>query len=99
MRDHAHRARPRRRHICSLRGSTRSLRESAMSAKAAFSRLSGSQRIGGRLTRADGGGAIDVIDPATEERVGQVADATAQDVAQAVEVAPGARGSWGQANH
>src|ERR1700678_3644804 len=70
-----------------------------MSAKAAFSRLSGSQRIGGQLTRASGGGAIDVIDPATEERVGQVADATADEVAQAVAAANSAQRAWRKVNH
>jgi acyl-CoA reductase-like NAD-dependent aldehyde dehydrogenase len=70
-----------------------------MSARAAFSHLSGSQRIGGQLTRASGGAAIDVIDPATEERVGQVADATAEDVAQAVAAANTAQRAWRKVNH
>src|ERR1700728_4535163 len=70
-----------------------------MSAKAAFSRLSGSQRIDGQLTRASGGAAIDVIDPATEERVGQVADATADDIARAVAAANTAQRAWRKVNH
>jgi acyl-CoA reductase-like NAD-dependent aldehyde dehydrogenase len=70
-----------------------------MSAKAAFGRLSGSQRIDGQLKRASGGSAIDVIDPATEERVGQVADATAEEVAQAVEAANTAQRAWRKVNH
>ena len=44
-----------------------------MSAITAFTRLSGHQRIGGRLLASAGGGAIDVWDPATEQRIGQVA--------------------------
>jgi acyl-CoA reductase-like NAD-dependent aldehyde dehydrogenase len=70
-----------------------------MSAKAAFSRLSGSQRIDGQLTRASGGTAIDVVDPATEERVGQVADATADDVGRAVAAANTAQRVWRKVNH
>src|SRR3984885_11064254 len=69
-----------------------------MSAKAAFSSLSGSQRIDGQLTRAGGGAAIDVIDPATEERVGQVADATADEAAQAVAAANIAQRAWRKVN-
>ncbi len=70
-----------------------------MSAKAAFSSLSGSQRIDGQLTRASGAASIDVIDPATEERIGQVAEATAEDVTQAVAAANMAQRAWRKVNH
>ena len=45
-----------------------------MGAIAAFARLSGHQRIDGQLMRA-GGESIAVIDPATEERIGEIAEA------------------------
>ncbi len=69
-----------------------------MSAITAFARLSGRQRIGGQLL-ASAGGTIDVWDPATEQRIGQVADATAQDVDQAVAAANAAQRSWRNVNH
>ena len=47
-----------------------------MSAREAFKRLSGSQRINGQLARAMGGVSLAVIDPATEEQIGEIAEAT-----------------------
>ncbi len=47
-----------------------------MSAIAAFNRLSGQQRIAGELVRSRADAAIDVLDPATEERIGEITDAT-----------------------
>jgi len=70
-----------------------------MSAKEAFARLSGHQRIAGRLVRSSGDGSIDVSDPATEERLGQIADATAADVDQAVAAANAAQRGWRNVNH
>src|SRR5450631_3368587 len=70
-----------------------------MSAKAAFKKLSGLQRIAGRLVPSSGGSAIDVTDPATEERIGQIADATPADVDQAVAAANSAQRSWRNVNH
>jgi betaine-aldehyde dehydrogenase len=70
-----------------------------MSAITVFARLSGHQRIGGRLLAAAGGGATDVWDPATEQRIGQVAEATADDVDQAVAAANAAQRSWRNVNH
>ena len=70
-----------------------------MSAIAAFTRLSGRQRIGGRLVTSAGGGAIDVWDPATEERIGQVADATLSDIDEAVAAANAAQRGWRHVNH
>jgi acyl-CoA reductase-like NAD-dependent aldehyde dehydrogenase len=69
-----------------------------MSATAAFARLSGQQRIGGRLVPSRGA-AIDVTDPATEERVGQIADATPAEIDQAVAEANQAQRSWRTVNH
>src|SRR5208283_4945451 len=70
-----------------------------MSAIAAFKRLSGHQRIAGQLVRTAGAGAIDVIDPATENRIGEILDATADDIAQAVSVANAAQRAWRGVNY
>jgi acyl-CoA reductase-like NAD-dependent aldehyde dehydrogenase len=70
-----------------------------MNAKEAFAKLSGHQRIAGRLVPPSGGGAIGVWDPATEERVGQIADATAADIDQAVAAADAAQRAWRKVNH
>src|SRR5260370_14699319 len=69
-----------------------------MKAAATFARLSGHQRIAGQLVRSSGGEAIDVWDPATEERIGQIADADAADVDQAVAAANSAQPSWRSVN-
>src|SRR5258708_39324155 len=69
-----------------------------MKAETAFTRLSGHQRIAGQLVRSSGGEAIDVWDPATEERIGHIADADAADVDQAVAAANSAQRSWRSVN-
>ncbi len=69
-----------------------------MGAIAAFARLSGHQRIDGQLMRA-GGESIAVIDPATEERIGEIAEAAAGDVARAVAAANAAQRAWRKVNH
>lgn len=70
-----------------------------MGAQAAFGRLSGHQRINGEIARASGGASISVIDPATEERIGEIADASADDVAKAVSAANAAQRLWRKVNH
>jgi acyl-CoA reductase-like NAD-dependent aldehyde dehydrogenase len=70
-----------------------------MSATAAFTRLSGHQRISGQLLPSGGGAAIDVWDPATEQRIGQIADATAADVDRAVAAANEAQRGWRGVNY
>jgi len=70
-----------------------------MSAKQTFARLSGLQRIAGRLVQSSGDACISVSDPATEERLGQIADATAADVDQAVAAANAAQRGWRSVNH
>jgi acyl-CoA reductase-like NAD-dependent aldehyde dehydrogenase len=70
-----------------------------MSATEAFAHLSGHQKIEGRLVRSAGGAAIAVIDPATEERIGEIAEGTAEDVARAVAAANAAQRSWRKVNH
>ena len=67
---------------------------SPLGALEAFRRLSGQQRIAGGLARSAGGGAIDVIDPATEERVGEIATANATDIELAVATENHAQGAW-----
>src|SRR5258708_39394669 len=69
-----------------------------MNAKAAFAKLSGHQRIAGHLVHSSGGAAINVSDPATEERIGQIADATAADIDQAVAAANSAQRGWRSVN-
>jgi acyl-CoA reductase-like NAD-dependent aldehyde dehydrogenase len=70
-----------------------------MSANAAFSRLSGFQRIDGRLVHSSGSTMLDVCDPATEQRIGQIADASPADIDQAVAAANAAQRSWRGVNH
>jgi betaine-aldehyde dehydrogenase len=70
-----------------------------MSAKAVFAELSGQQRIAGQLVRSGGGSAIDVSDPATEERIGQVAEASPADIDRAVAAANSAQLGWRKVNH
>src|ERR1700734_1107551 len=70
-----------------------------MNAKEAFARLSGHQRIAGRLAQSSGGSSVDGWDPATEERVGQIAGATAADIDQAVAAANAAQRAWRRVNY
>src|SRR5258706_9971300 len=69
-----------------------------MNAKTAFAKLSGQQRIAGHLVQSSGGAAINVWDPATEERIGQIADATAADIDQAVAASDPAQRGWRSVN-
>ena len=69
-----------------------------MSAIAAFNRLSGHQRIGGQLVRA-AEASISVIDPATEERIGEIAEATPAEIDQAVAAANTAQRAWRKVNY
>src|SRR5580692_596180 len=70
-----------------------------MSAIAAFNRLSGQQRIAGELVRSRADAAIDVLDPATEERIGEITDATPLEVDQAVGAANAAQRAWRSVNY
>src|ERR1700722_5811232 len=69
-----------------------------MGAIAAFSRLSGHQRIEGQLVRGSGA-TIAVIDPATEQRVGEICEASQADVAHSVAAANAAQRAWRKVNH
>src|SRR5580704_510128 len=70
-----------------------------MDAKEALANLSGHQRIGGRLVRSSGDASIDVTDPATEQRIGQIADAGPAEIDQAVAAANSAQRAWRKVNH
>jgi acyl-CoA reductase-like NAD-dependent aldehyde dehydrogenase len=70
-----------------------------MGALAAFSRLSGQQRIAGQLARASVGESIKVIDPATEDCIGEIADASSSDIATAVAAANAAQRAWRKVNY
>src|ERR1700683_4662790 len=70
-----------------------------MSAIATFNRLSGHQRIAGRLVRASGAASIGVVDPATEERIGEIADPTPAEIAEAVTSANAAQRAWRRVNY
>jgi succinate-semialdehyde dehydrogenase/glutarate-semialdehyde dehydrogenase len=50
--------------------------------------------IGGKAVPAGGGGRFEVIDPATGERIAEVADGTVEDAAAAVDAADAAAEAW-----
>ncbi len=70
-----------------------------MDARAALDQLSGHHRIAGSLRRAAGSRTTEVIDPATEERVGAIVDATPTEIAEAIAAANAAQRSWSKANY
>ncbi len=70
-----------------------------MGAIEALRNLSGYQRIDGRLVRSLGTASLDVTDPATEERIGQIADASPADIDQAVAAGNQAQRKWRVVNH
>src|SRR6476619_5136509 len=50
--------------------------------------------IGGEWRQGSDDGRIDVLDPATDEQVAEVADGTAQDAVAACDAAAAAQGPW-----
>ncbi len=70
-----------------------------MRAKEALTKLSGHQIIDGSLVLSSGGSSIDVTDPATEQRIGQIADASVADIDRAVAAANAAQRRWRTVNH
>jgi hypothetical protein len=58
-----------------------------MAALEEFARLSGKLYVDGALVASAATGSLDVIDPATEERLGQIADATDAEIDQAIAAA------------
>ncbi len=69
-----------------------------MSALAAFRRLSGQLRLAGSLAKAEGGTALPVIDPATEQHIGEVVEASATEIDAAVYTANAAQKTWRKVN-
>ncbi len=69
-----------------------------MGALESFGRLSGHQRIAGQMVKAEQGASIDVIDPATEQRIGELAEATPAEISRAVEAAMAAQRTWRKVN-
>ena len=56
--------------------------------------LSTRHYINGTFTKAEGSETHDVIDPATEQRIGQIVDATAAEIDRTVEIANQAQRRW-----
>lgn len=69
-----------------------------MNALSTFKKLSGHHLIDGELVAATGTRVHPVIDPATEQRLGEVADATPAQIEQAVAVANAAQLLWRKVN-
>ena len=69
-----------------------------MNAIGRFKTLSGQHRIGGALRRAAGERSIAVIDPATEERIGEVVEATPTEIEAAITAANAAQRGWAAVN-
>jgi len=64
-----------------------------------FTRLSNHHLIDGALVAARGTKALAVIDPATEARLGEITDATSDEIAHAVQVANAAQKKWRKVNY
>lgn len=69
-----------------------------MSTLELFSRLSGCQWIDGQLHQGAGSLSQDVIDPATEQRLGQICDATREEIERTVALANQAQQRWNRTN-
>jgi acyl-CoA reductase-like NAD-dependent aldehyde dehydrogenase len=65
----------------------------------AFKELSNHHLIDGRLVAGKGDGAITVIDPATEQAVGHLVDATPAEIESAVGIANAAQKRWRRTNY
>jgi betaine-aldehyde dehydrogenase len=65
-----------------------------MSAAEDFARLSGMIHVGGEYRRSAATTHLDVVDPATEARIAQIADTTDAEVDAAIEFAAPARRQW-----
>ncbi|MDP9064518.1 MAG: aldehyde dehydrogenase family protein [Pseudomonadota bacterium] len=70
-----------------------------MNAIDTFKRLAGKHLIDGQLVAGSGTASIAVIDPATEQPVGHIVDATTREIELAVEVANTAQRSWRKVNY
>lgn len=70
-----------------------------MAVDSIFNELSGRQYIDGQLRAARGARATSVIDPATEQVIGQLVDATSEEVEEAVRIANAAQKRWNKVNY
>jgi acyl-CoA reductase-like NAD-dependent aldehyde dehydrogenase len=61
--------------------------------------LSGRHRVGGEVRRAAGERPLAVIDPATEERIGEIVEATPAEIAEATAAANAAQRHWAKVNY
>ena len=69
-----------------------------MNALTEFSRLSGSLFIDGAVRTSDTTERLDIIDPATEDRIGEMSDATEAEVDEAIAIANHAQKTWDAKN-
>ena len=69
-----------------------------MGALEAFSTLSGRVMLGAQCRRSDAAKSYDVIDPATEDRIGQIPDSTEAEVEEAIQIANDAQRKWRKTN-
>ncbi len=69
-----------------------------MAALKEFSRLSGSYFINGHYKKSDSGTSYDVVNPATEKVIGQIADCTENEVAEVIALANTAQKKWAATN-
>lgn len=69
-----------------------------MNALEHFARLSGCQWIDGQLRPGSGGASQEVLDPATEQCIGQISDASREEVERTVAVANRAQQLWNRSN-
>jgi acyl-CoA reductase-like NAD-dependent aldehyde dehydrogenase len=69
-----------------------------VTALTAFKKLSGHHLIDAQLVAAEGGRVHPVIDPATEQRIGEVIDASPAQIERAIEVANAAHRLWRKVN-
>jgi acyl-CoA reductase-like NAD-dependent aldehyde dehydrogenase len=70
-----------------------------MSAVEQFQRLSRRHRIGGELRRAKHEHDIPVVDPATEQTIGEISAAGATEIREAIEIATHAQKLWAKCNY
>jgi acyl-CoA reductase-like NAD-dependent aldehyde dehydrogenase len=70
-----------------------------MSAPSLIKQLSNTHLIEGALTRAKGAATLPVIDPATEERIGEITDATPAEIEHAIQVANRVQKQWRKVNY
>lgn len=69
-----------------------------MTALAEFARLSGTLAIDGSSRKSKTSSGLDVIDPATEDRLGQIVDADSEEVDEAIAVAGRMQKQWAKTN-